>query len=232
MQQSDLRPARDFALQFGCKAVVYGKPGSGKTPVCVNTSPRPVFLASEPGMLTLRNSTVPTFTAFNPTKVDEFMLWFKGSNEAKNFDTLIWDSTSQSFEKYIEHEMGTGQSKAGNEQHGMRVYGKMARWAYGHLADLYFMPQKHIILISKLERFEINGTIYNRPYYPGKVLPVQVPHLFDLVTCLGDWNVPGVGETKAFRTKETYDFMGRDRSGQLGEYEPPDISKIIAKVMK
>lgn len=230
MQQSDLRPARDFAIQFGCKAVVTGKPGAGKTPVAAKTSPRPLLLASEPGMLTLRDSNCPTYTAFNPAKVDEFMLWFKGSNEAKNFDTLIWDSASEAAEKYINVEMG-GTSKAGNEQHGMRVYGKMARWMYGHLSDLYYMPQKHIVLIAKLERFEINGSIYHRPYFPGKQLPVQVPHLFDLVTVLGDWNVPGVGDTKAFRTKETFDYMGRDRSGQLAEYEPPDITKLIAKVM-
>lgn len=159
------------------------------------------------------------------------MLWFKGSNEAKNFDTLIWDSTSEACEKFISVEMG-GTSKAGNEQHGMRIYGKMARWMYGHLSDLYFMPQKHIILIGKMERLEVNGVIYHRPYYPGKQLPVQVPHLFDLVTCLGKWLIPGVpGETTAFRTKETFDYMGRDRSGALGEYEPADISKIIAKVM-
>lgn len=230
MQQSDLRPAREFALQFGVKAVVTGKPGAGKTPVAAKTSPRPLLLASEPGMLTLRDSNCPTYTAFNPAKVDEFMLWFKGSHEAKNFDTLIWDSASEAAEKFIQAEMG-GTSKAGNEQHGMRVYGKMARWMYGHLTDLYYMPQKHIVLIAKMERLDVNGMIYHRPYFPGKQLPVQVPHLFDLVTILGDWNIPGHGDAKAFRTKETFDYMGRDRSGRLAEYEPPDVSKIIAKAM-
>lgn len=214
------------------KGVIFGKPGSGKTPVAAKTSPRPILLASEPGMLTLRDSTCPTYTAFNPAKVDEFMTWFKMSNEAKNYDTLIWDSASEAAEKYITTEMGSGTSKAGNEQHGMRIYGKMARWMYDHLSSLYYMPQKHIVLIAKMERFEVNGMIYHRPYFPGKQLPVQVPHLFDLVTVLGDWNVPGLqGETKAFRTKESFDYMGRDRSGRLGEYEPPDLSKIIAKVM-
>lgn len=182
-------------------------------------------------MLTLRDSACPTYTAFSPARVDEFMLWFKGSNEAKAFDTLIWDSASESAEKYVTEELG-GTSKAGNEVHGQRAYGKMARWMYGYLSDLYYMPQKHIILITKMERLEVNGVIYHRPYFPGKQLAVQVPHLFDLVTCLGNWLVPGIaGETKAFRTKETFDYMGRDRSGRLGEYEPPDFSKIIAKVM-
>lgn len=232
MQASDLKPARDFALQFGCKAVVYGKPGAGKTPICVNTAPRPLLLASEPGMLTLRNSTVPTYPAFTGAKNEEFFTWWFGSNEAKSFDTLIWDSASEYAEMLIREGMG-GQSKAGNEAHGMRVYGKMARDVMEKLNKLYFQPMKHIILITKMERLDINGVLYHRPYFPGKQLPVAVPHFFDLVTCLGDWNVPGIPgvETKAFRTKESYDYNGRDRSGRLLEYEPADVSKLIAKVM-
>jgi hypothetical protein len=230
MQQSDLRPARDFALQFGCKMVCYGKAGSGKTPICVKTAPRPILLASEPGMLTLRDSTVPTYPAFNTVKTEEFFTWWFSSHEAKNFDTLIWDSASEYAEMHLREGFGT-KSKAGNDAHGQRIYGNMARDVMEKFTKLYFMQQKHIILITKLDRFELNGTIYNRPYYPGRQLPTAVPHLFDVVTCLGDWNVPGVGETKAFRTKESFDYMGRDRSGRLLEYEPPDVTKMIAKVM-
>ena len=234
MNQSDLRPARDFALQFGVKAIVYGGPGSGKTPVSLDTSPRPVALMSEPGFLSVRKSTVPTYPAFNSTKVDEFMRWFLGSHEAKNFDTLVWDSVSQAHEKRVEEELGTS-TKGGNEQHGMRAYGVANRWAYKHLTDLYFLPNKHIILIAKLQRFEVNDAIYNRPYFAGKELPVRVPHLFDEILMLGKYNIPGVqtqpGEsgTQAFRTKESFDTMARDRSGMLQEFEPPNLSKIIAK---
>lgn len=228
--QSDFRPAHEFALNFGVKAVVYGPPGGGKTPVCANTVPRPVVVMSEPGFLSMRKSSVPTYPAFTPDKIDGFMAWAKGSTEAKNFDTFVFDSWSQSCEKKVEAELG-GSSKAGNEQHGMRAYGKMARWAMEHLNDLYFMPQKHIVLICKQQAFELNDMIYFRPYFPGRELPVRVPHLFDLVTRLGTWNVPGVGETRAFRTKEQFDQMGRDRSGVLAEYEPPDMGAIIKKIM-
>lgn len=231
MQASDLQPARNFALQFGCKAVVYGKPGTGKTPICVKTAPRPLLLASEPGMLTLRDSTCPTYTAFTGARNEEFFTWWFGSNESKAFDTLIWDSSSEYAEMLVREGMG-GASKAGNEAHGMRVYGKMARDVMDKFTKLYFQQQKHIILIAKMERLDINGAIYHRPYFPGKQLPTAVPHLFDLITCLGTWNIPGVtGEQVAFRTKETYDYTGRDRSGRLAEYEPPNVTSLIAKVM-
>ncbi|UPT53335.1 recombinase [Synechococcus phage Ssp-JY38] len=230
MNLSDAQPARAFAQQFGVKMVCYGKPGSGKTPVCVKTAPRPFLLACEPGMLTLRDCNVPTYPAFNSGKVSEFFDWWFGSHEAKQFDTLVWDSSSEACEMHI-REGFKGKSKAGNDAHGMKIYGNMARDMYEQFSRLYFQPNKHIVLIAKMERLDLSGTIYHRPWYPGQQLPTQVPHLYDLVTCLGKWNVPGVGETTAFRTAETFDYQGRDRSGRLGEYEPPDVSKLIAKCM-
>lgn len=229
---SDFRPAREFALQFGVKAVVYGGPGSGKTPICSVTAPRACLVITEPGMLSMRKSDVPTFPAFNSTRFEEFVTWGTSSTEARNFDSFVIDSISQAAERKVDEELGT-KTSAGNEQHGQRAYGKMSRFIMEQLNKLYFLPQKHIILITKLQNFELNGVMYKRPYFPGRELPVRVPHLFDLVTCLGDWNIPGVmpSPTKAFRTKEQFDMMGRDRSGNLLEYEPPNMSQLIAKCM-
>lgn len=179
----------------------------------------------------MRKSNVPTFPAFNSQRLEEFVTWGTQSTEARNFDTFVIDSISQAAEKKVDEELGTT-TKGGNEQHGQRAYGRMSRFIMEQLNKLYFLPAKHIILITKLQKFELNGVFYNRPYFPGRELPVRVPHLFDLVTCLGDWAIPNVpGIHKAFRTKEQFDQMGRDRSGNLLEYEPPDMSRLIAKCM-
>lgn len=230
VQQSDLRPAKEFALRFGVKAIVYGPPGSGKTPICAETAPRAVVCMTEPGFLSMRKSNVLTWPAFNPDKFDEFIAWGTTSAEAKNFDTFVFDSISQACEAKVDRELG-GTTKGGNEQHGLRAYGVMARWAMDHLFKLYFLPEKHIILVAKLQNFEQGGGFYRRPYFPGKELPVRVPHLFDLVMCLGNWNIPGVvpSPTKAFRCHEQFDLMARDRSGNLLEYEPPNMGIVINK---
>lgn len=232
MNQSDLRPAHEFAVNFGVKLVMYGGPGSAKTPISVTTPPRPVVLMSEPGFLSIRKSTALTYPAFTSAKVDDFMLWFMNSAEARNFDTLVWDSASQSHEQRVDEELG-GSSKAGNDVHGQRAYGVANRWMMGHLNKLYFMPQKHIVLVTKMQNFEINGGVYRRPYFGGRELPVRVPHLFDEVLQLGLFNVPGVtpSPTRAFLCHEQFDSQARDRSGNLMMYEPPDLSKIIAKCM-
>lgn len=232
MQASDLSPARQFARQFGVKSVIYGGPGRGKTPIAAKTSPRPVLLASEPGMLTLKDCDVPTFPAFSAPRIDEFFDWFLLSHEAKAFDTLLWDSASQGAEAYLTAEL-SGTSKSGNEKHGMKAYGNMSRRMMEKLTKLYFMPEKHIVLIMKQQAFEVNDMIYYRPYFPGKELPVKVPHLYDLVMRLDKYMVPGFNDPQtAFCTAEQFDSMGRDRSGNLDAYEPPNMGKIITKCMK
>lgn len=232
MDMSHLRPAHEFAINFGVKAAIYGPAGSGKTPICGNTAPRPLLLVSEPGMLTMKKSTTPTYPAFTPLKLEEFFQWFFNSAETKNFDTLIWDSTSQSAEQLVDHELG-GTSKGGNQKHGQQAYGAMSRKMMEYLNKLYFMQQKHIVLITKHVIVDQMGSQYCRPYFPGRELNVRVPHLFDLVMRLGDYNIPGVvpSPTKAFRCRESFEMMARDRSGNLNEYEPPNLEHIFKKCL-
>lgn len=230
MNVNDLKPAKEFAVNFGVKACVYGPPGEGKTPITLATATRPVLLASEPGLLSARKSTVPTWPAFNSMRLDEFFTWFTQSAEAKAFDTLIWDSASQSSETIIDDLM-LGKTKSGNKRHGKEAYGEMGNIMMGYCNKLYFMPEKHIILICKQELLSINDMQIRRPYFAGQMLPVRIPHLFDLIMHLGMHAVPGVipSPTKAFRCRASFDTMARTRFDEINEFEPPDISKIIAK---
>lgn len=227
----DTRPAREFAHQFGVKAIVYGRPGTGKTPIIGNTSPRPLILMSEPGMLSMKNSNTPTYPAFTEAALDEFFKWWFESAETKAFDTLIWDSVSQAAEFIVEH-LQTGKSKGGNKVHGQAAYGDMGTFMMDKINRLYFQQNKHIVLIAKWETLDLGGLLYARPYFPGKMLPTRVPHLYDLITQLGQFDIPGHGPDKAFKTAEELTQMGRDRSGNLATYEPADMGKIIAKCMK
>lgn len=218
MNIGDLKPAKEFAKIFGCKSICYGPPGSSKTPT-VNTCPRPVLLATEPGLLSMRNSDVPTWIAPNKARIDEFMKWFENSSEAKNFDTLAVDSTSQMC------DIALDESKS---KHGLQQYGEMAEYVMPYMKRLYFLPQKHIFLIAK-EELTSDGK--RRPYYPGKFLPTAIPHLFDCVLRLARVPIPNVGETLAFQCNGTMDVVARNRTGTLADYEPPDFSALVRKVM-
>jgi hypothetical protein len=224
MNLQSLRPAKDFAVQYGVKAIVFGPSGAGKTPI-VNTAPRPLLLACEPGLLSMRNSNVPTFQATTTKLIDEFFEWLFNSSESKNFDTVAIDSTSQMAITYLEAANKTN-------KHGLAAYGEMADNVMKHLNRMYFMPQKHAYLIAKQEIVSIAGNNYRRPAYEGKYLNKEVPGLYDEILHLDIQNVPGMGQVKAFRCQPAFDVLARDRTGMLNEFEPPDFGALVRKAIQ
>ncbi len=231
MNINDLKPASALALRLGVKCVAYGPPGSGKTPIS-NTAPNPVMLVTEPGMLSMRKSPIQhAYDAYTPDRIDQFFEWFFKSAETKNFDTLIVDSVSQMAEAYVSKFLGET-SKAGNKQHGLRAYGEMATTIMDHLVKLYYMPNKHLYLICKQQILETNEGTIKRPYFPGKELPVRAPHLFDVIIHVDKIQHAEHGIVTALRCKEIFGITARDRSGNLDEFEPPNLAALFAKAWK
>lgn len=218
---SDLKPASEFAKQYGCKTLLYGPAGSGKTPT-LSTAPRPVLLAVEPGLLSMRGSTVPTWLGLTDDKIEEFFKWAFGSNEINNFDTICVDSGSEMADVYL--QLGLK-----NNKHGLKAYGDMLEDVMKHLRNLYFMKNKHVVILAKQEI--IKESNLRRPYFPGNALPIAVPHLFDFLIQIDIQNVPGVGQVKAFRCNGDISTMARARTGNLNDFEPPNLSQLFQKAM-
>jgi len=230
MDIRDLKAAGEHAQNFGVKAIIYGAAGTGKTPI-LNTAPRPVLLATEAGLLSMRGSTIPTYEAYTSQRVDEFFKWFFNSTETKNFDTLGIDSGSQIADIYLNAALA-GTSKQGNKKHGMAAYGEMATNTMEHLRTLYYTRYKHVYMICKEEIADVDYQSLRRPYFPGKVLPIDVPHLYDFIIRLAKTNVPGiVGETLAFQCVGNMNVLARNRTGNLNEYEPPHFGELVNKAM-
>lgn len=218
MNQSDLKPARDFAQQFGAKCIIYGGPGVGKTPL-ISSAPRPVLLATEPGLLSMKQSNVPTWIAPTKARIDEFMKWFENSTEAKNFDTLAIDSVSQLC------NIGLDESKS---KHGLAQYGDMAEYVMPYLKRLYYMQNKHLYLIAKEELTSDNK---RRPSFPGRFLPVEIPHLYDCILRLARVPIPNIGERLAFQCNPSMDVVARCRTGNLADFEEPNFGEIVRKML-
>lgn len=220
MNAADLQPASKFSVATGIKALIYGAPGSAKTPL-ISTCPRPVMLACEAGMLSMKGSNVPTWQAFTPERIDEFFKWFFHSNESKNYDTLAIDSASQMADVYLQAALKTN-------KHGKAAYGEMATNVMDHLRPLYYTQQKHTYVICK----ETEVSNMKRPYFPGQYLNPEVPHLFDFILHLGIKNVPSIGQTLAFQCNQTYDVLARNRTGNLNDFEQPSFSQLVTKAMQ
>lgn len=236
MNLQSLKPAGTLAQRFGVKSIIYGPPGSGKTPL-LNTAPRPVLLATEPGLLSMRGSTIPTFDAYTPDRIKEFFDWLKGSKEINNFDTICIDSVSQYAEIQLSKFLKSNKD-------GRKAYGELSQTVMEEMNFLYFMQQKHIVLLAKEAKQEelqhsfsgpmpVATTVYKKvPYFPGQDLNVKVPHLFDEILHVGKGMITGLsGEHKYLKTCDTSGALARDRSGRLAEYEPHDLAALFVKVM-
>lgn len=224
MNIQDLRPVSALSLGYGVKALAYGPPGSGKSPLFAS-APRPVLCAVEPGMLSMRRFTnLPAWEAFTPERIDEFFNWLFGSAEARHFDTVGVDSVSQMAEIYLKRALGRNRD-------GRAAYGEMSREVMNWLDKLYYLPNKHAYLIAKEGTNEIGGVVRRRPFFPGQDLNIKVPHLYDEILHVAQVNVPNVGEVNAIRTAGTFDVLARDRSGRLNVFEPMDLSALFIKAM-
>lgn len=223
MNINDLKPAREFALKYGAKAIIFGPAGSAKTPI-LNTAPRPLLLMCEPGMLSMTNSNIPTYPAFDTKALNEFFNWFRSSKETSNFDTLGIDSVSQMCETILTEELKTNRD-------GRKAYGELSRRTMEILNGLYYTPAKHLYLIFKEQRIDDGGVSIKRPYVPGQDLPVKIPHLFDFILRLAKVPVPSIGETLAFKCTGSIDVIARNRTGNLNEYEPPHFGNLIIKAL-
>lgn len=222
MNIKDLKPAGQLVKRFGVKSVCYGPPGSGKTPL-LNTAPRPLLCAVEPGLLSMRSSNIPTFEAYDRKRIDEFFNWFFGSKEANQFDTFGLDSVSQFAEIILTDELKKNKD-------GRAAYGKMSIAVMELLNALYYMRDKHIYLIAKQGFDEATGL--KKPFFPGQDLNVKVPHMYDEVLHLGVHQVPGVvSAVKSIQTFEDFNHFARDRSGNLNQFEPPDLGALFNKAM-
>lgn len=237
MQMSDLKPAGNLIRKYGVKAILYGQPGTGKTPM-VNTAPRPVLLATEPGLLSMKDSTVPTWEAFSIDKIAEFFKWFTESKEAANFDTLAIDSGSQLAEISLTYHLDRNKD-------GRKAYGELSIEVMKWFDALYYMPQKHILLICKQMQAEVGKQVVKQgggfvvemvyqaqPFFPGKDLNIKVPHRYDEILHVSEVQIPGIPQPQmAIRTKRTAEIMARDRSGMLAELEPAQLTNLFNKCM-
>lgn len=241
MNLSNLKLPRDLIQRNGVKMLIYGGAGTGKTR-SVLTTPRPVLLAVEQGLLSLQGENVPVFdvhTNITPTMGDgerlnkklsnivEFFEWLEKSADARNFDTVYIDSISEISTLVLEMEL----QKAKDPR---QAYGAMADKVLKWVRLLHAMPNKHIAMLCKQEMINSNNINYYQPSFEGQKLFKEVTHLFDEIFRFQPKRFKmqtGFQEFMVCSTKNMQDYLARDKSGKLAEDELQDIGAIINKIM-
>jgi hypothetical protein len=227
--QINPQPLGSVATASGVKAVIYGPPGSGKTPMLATLPAGTVVCITEPGTLSLRgmNTEVVGVECYDRDSIEAFFNWVQNDPVGKQYHTICVDSVSQMAELYLDYWL-LGPNK---KKDGRAAYGKMSEEMMRHLNYLFFVRNRNCVLLAKQGYVEQGGVKKRCPFFPGQDLNVKVPHLFDQILHLDTHNVPGQGAVSALHCKPSYDSLGRDRSGKLAEYEPSNLSSIFNKIL-
>lgn len=236
--------------EAGVKVLVYGNAGMGKT-VLMATLPMPfVIISTENGLLSLsvKNLTKifmgmgldeanATSRAIEVRK-QRVIIVRNGLQLRKAYEWLIshmnefrslgWDSASETAEVML------------NAAKSVKADG---RQAYGEVADIisdYFkkfrdgLPGKHVCVIAKegSTKDEVTGGIKWGPDFPGKQLGPQSPYWMDETFRIAVATDPASNQPfRYLQTQPNEQFIAKDRSGLLDQYEKPDLSYLIDKIV-
>lgn len=237
MTSKDLVTAGSLAHNLGVKSVVYGPPGAGKTPLLETLMAgghRPVLCACEPGLATLRSSSIKTWPAYTTDAIMDFIDWrLSDSADANQFDVTCLDSGSEMCETFI-RDLLQGTSKSGKKVHGEAAYGELIDKAYSKVFWKLFTHPGHVVILCKEMVWGNEGLQERRPSFPGRVLPVQFPHLYDNLMRLEpstpySWNNREYKST--LRCEGVPGILSRNRN-RLDPIEPADLSHIIRKSLE
>lgn len=211
----------------GIKHVNYGPSGIGKTRL-IATASRPFIFNAEKGLLSLRKTNIPYVTISTLKELQDAYTWAMKSSETKNFDTFCLDSVSEIAEVYLAEEL-----KANKDPR--KAYGNMQQGMYEIIRDFRDLKQKHVYFIAKqmqiVEGSGLESYKVATPIMPSDKLQAQLPYFFDLVSqhIAGETNGQ---KWEALRCKFSRNAHAKDRSGNLDEFEYPDLNKLYQKCTK
>lgn len=223
----------------GIKMGVYGLAGMGKTMLCA-TAPRPLVLAVEAGMLSLRTKNIERIFGAGVTGITYdvpaiIINDFNGLNEAFDFceknpamsgiDTIILDSVSEIAEVVLNTAKRTV---------------KDPRQAYGELSEKmetlirgFIKLKKHVVMNYKMETHKdtLTGVVRYGPMVPGQKLGSKIPYMYDELLRMGVNKTPQGQEYRFLQSQPDMQYEAKDRSGALAALEPPHLGHVFNKIL-
>jgi hypothetical protein len=215
-----------LAATVGVKILVYGKSGVGKTQLCA-TAPRPVILAAEPRVMSLRGTEIPVTRVDSIAKLQDAYQWCATPANWQHFDTVCLDSLSEIAEVLLSSlKVGAKDQRA-----IQRAYGDMLDQMMPWVRAFRDLP-KHVYVSAKQERLKDEGTgcMLYQPFMPGNKLAPKLPYEFDEVFAMRVERDANAQPIHFLQTHADSQYDGKDVSGKLAAYEAPNLTAIINKI--
>jgi len=218
-----IQSTADFGTD-GIKTVIYGASGVGKTRLA-RTASNCIILSAEKGLLSLNNEDIPYIEISRPKDVDDAYAFLKSDTE---YQTVFLDTISEIGEVLLTDFLLHGHDGAAVKD-GRQAYRMLADAMMPMIRNYRDLPGKNIVFLAKMEvKDDEDGITNYRPMIPGQVIKNQLPYMFD-----GLWNMDiqkvNKEDVGVLQTTATRGRYCKDRSGNLDQFERPDIDAIFAK---
>lgn len=221
-----LTSTREAARTNGVKVLVYGGAGAGKTTLCKTLPGKPIIISAEGGLLSLHDTDIPVIEVASLEDVHEAYQYLSADPEGQTFDWVALDSISEIAEVVLNHE-----KKATKDPR--QAYGALAENMLELLRAFRDLPGRNVYMSCKMDKVkdEQTGAMLYGPLLPGAKLAAQIPYLFDFVLCLRvEKDEAGIVH-RYLQTGADFNYVAKDRSGALDQFEPANIAAITNKVI-
>ena len=220
--------SREAAAINGIKIVVYGPAGAGKTRLCATTGQgsRPVIISAEGGMLSLQDYELPVVQVANMLDVREVYKWL-GSHEGQGYDWVCFDSISEIAERVL----SDAKESAGKDPR--KAYGALQDIMYDFIRQFRDLPGRNVYMSAKAGRLKDDATGITtwQPSMPGGKLGDALPYFFDEVLALRLEKDSAGNVIRALQCLPDGQWMAKDRSNRLNQWEQPDLSVIASRIL-
>jgi phage nucleotide-binding protein len=222
----EIRNTRDVAAErFTC--LVYGNPGVGKTTLA-RTCPGPVLiLSAESGLLSLAGQEIDVIEVTSWAMLNDVAVWLR-SEEARHYKTIFIDSLTELSQRLVE----SLKEKYPDRKDSFPLWGEYSDTMRRFIKFARDLRPYNVIFtaLSSTDKDEV-GRRYTSVNIQGSKVAADLPAFFDEVFALRIFTKDDGTETRALVTREHDGWTGKDRSGRLELFEPPDISKLSLKVL-
>lgn len=222
-----LTTTREAAQINGLKVCVYGASGAGKTRLCATTGEPTVIISAEAGLLSLRDTDIPVIEVATIGDVHDAYRFIAESDDAKDFRWVCLDSVSEIAEVVLSAE-----KKATKDPR--QAYGALQEQMTDLLRAFRDLPGRNVYMSAKLDRQkdELTGAMLYQPSMPGQRLGQALPYLFDELFVLRVEKDQEGNPSRWLQTGGDLQYVAKDRSGALDQFEQPDLAAIAAKILQ
>lgn len=222
-----LTTTREAAQINGLKVCVYGASGAGKTRLCVTTGEPTVIISAEAGLLSLRDTDIPVIEVATIGDVHDAYRFIAESDDAKDFRWVCLDSVSEIAEVVLSAE-----KKATKDPR--QAYGALQEQMTDLLRAFRDLPGRNVYMSAKLDRQkdELTGAMLYQPSMPGQRLGQALPYLFDELFVLRVEKDQEGNPSRWLQTGGDLQYVAKDRSGALEQFEHPDLAALASKILQ